>query len=97
MKELECEFFIYDMLVKEKLYKKNIKFKRVIFVPYTSGTLCMEYNCPHRINLQKKVDGVDIYGIDSENPVCKVCDSILYNIAISHSRQRLYYIPDYVA
>lgn len=80
--------------MKERLYKENIKFKRVIFPPCTFETMCMKYSCPHKINLQKKVDGIDIYGIDIENPVCKICNSILRENTISHYRQKLYYIPD---
>lgn len=89
-----CEFFIYDMLVKEKLYKKNIKFKRVIFPPYTSETICTKYNCPHKINIQRT--GINVDGIDSENPVCQVCDDLLRKISVPFSGQKLYYIPDYV-
>lgn len=96
MKELECEFFIYDMLVKEKLYKKNIKFRRVIFSSSTSETICMMYNCPHKINIQH-IGKINVSGVDSENPVCQVCDDLLRKISVPFSGQKLYYIPDYVA
>ena len=93
MKELECEFLIYDiMLVKEKLYKKNIKFRRVIFSPSTSETICMKYNCPHKINIQQ----INVDGVDNENPICQVCDDLLRKISVPFSGQKLYYIPDYV-
>lgn len=81
------------MLVKEKLYKKNIKFRRVIFPPCTSETICMRYNCPHKINIQHI--GVDV--VDKENLVCQVCVDLLRKISVPFSGQKLYYIPDYVA
>ena len=95
MKELECEFFIYDMLVKEKLYKKNIKFKRIILNPSNEATICEQNNCPHRINLTS--GGRVVEGYNYENPISKVCDYLLKRSKLINppaTPRMFYYVPD---
>lgn len=91
------------MLVKEKLYKKNIKFKRIILNPSNGITLnpsngitiCEQNNCPHRINLIS--GGRVVEGCNCENPICKVCDSLLERsrfIIPNGTPRMFYYVPD---
>jgi hypothetical protein len=101
MKGLRCEFFIYEMLMKRRLYKKKIRFKRIIFSS-SAKTMCMQYNCPHRINIGSiKNYNVDIEGLNDEDPICQVCDGLLRKYITVKSRWHLlqnsccyYYIPD---
>lgn len=83
-----------SMLVKEKLYKKNIKFKRIIFNP-NGITICEQNNCPHRINLTS--DGRVVEGYNYEDPMCKVCDYLIKRNRLfipPGTPQMFYYVPD---
>lgn len=84
------------MLKKKKKIIEDVWFRRVIFPPSTSETICMKYNCPHKINIQH-IGNISVDGVDFENPVCQVCDDLLRKISVPLSGQKLYYIPDYVA
>lgn len=83
------------MLVKEKLYKKNIKFKRIIFNPSNGITICEQNNCPHRTNLTSGCRVVE--GYNYENPICKVCDYLIKRKRLlipPETPQVFYYVPD---